>query len=87
MCPDLWCGSGERLQRSSRPGRRDAKGNADAADVDGVEAKMKEFLAGFSDLHHEVLLILAEDDLVAATSAGTARRTGRSPGFRPPAAR
>ena len=40
--------------------------NDEARGRDGQRAAVQAFLDGFSDLHNEILLILGEDDLVAA---------------------
>jgi steroid delta-isomerase-like uncharacterized protein len=47
----------------------------------GQSAAVAAFLAGFSDLHNEILHILAEDDLVAAHQRWTGTHDGDFLGF------
>jgi steroid delta-isomerase-like uncharacterized protein len=47
----------------------------------GQRAAVAAFLAGFSDLHNEILHILAEDDLVAAHQRWTGTHDGDFLGF------
>jgi steroid delta-isomerase-like uncharacterized protein len=47
----------------------------------GQRAAVAAFLAGFSDLRNEILLILAEDDLVAAHQRWTGTHDGDFLGF------
>jgi steroid delta-isomerase-like uncharacterized protein len=47
----------------------------------GQRAAVATFLAGFSDLHNEIVLLLAEDDLVAAHQRWTGTHDGEFLGF------
>jgi steroid delta-isomerase-like uncharacterized protein len=49
----------------------------------GQRAAVAAFLDGFSDLRNEILLILAEDDLVAAHQRWTGTHDGEFLGFAP----
>lgn len=49
----------------------------------GQRAAVAAFLDGFSDLHNEILLILAEDDLVAAHQRWSGTHDGEFLGFAP----
>lgn len=50
---------------------------------DGQRQAVAVFLAGFSDLHNEILLILAEGDLVSAHQRWTGTHDGEFLGFAP----
>ena len=50
--------------------------NGEARGRDGQRGAVQAFLNGFSDLHNEILLILGEDDLVAAHQRWTGTNDG-----------
>lgn len=50
--------------------------DAEARGRDGQRKAVQVFLDGFSDLHNEILLILGEDDLVAAHQRWTGTNDG-----------
>lgn len=50
---------------------------------DGQRAAVAAFLDGFSDLHNEILLLLGEDDLVAAHQRWTGTHDGAFLGLAP----
>ena len=50
---------------------------------DGQRAAVAAFLDGFSDLHNEILLLLAEDDLVAARQRWSGTHDGAFLGIEP----
>jgi predicted ester cyclase len=57
--------------------------NGEARGREGQKAAVEYFLAAFSDLEHEVLLILGEDDLVAAHQRWAGTHGGEFLGFAP----
>jgi predicted ester cyclase len=57
--------------------------NGEARGREGQKAAVEYFLAAFPDLEHEILLIIGEDDLVAAHQRWAGTHGGEFLGFAP----
>ena len=73
--------SGRDVEACDRLLSEDFVHNGEARGREGQKAAVEYFLAAFPDLEHEVLLILGEDDLVAAHQRWAGTHGGEFLGF------